>query len=141
MVRPCLRQRQVVSVSALVGARQRRVVSVADEADRRVPLVPQVVERLPNLFSEGVGNGSGLVLVPHWHDEVPDAHPRRVAFPVAHFANGLHPADLDELGFTGRLRVMRPFTKGLISGQMPLDRLAWLVPADLTDACGSCQWQ
>src|SRR4029077_11436894 len=132
-VRACLRQRQLVSVSALVAAGQRRVVSVADEADRHAPLVPQVVERLPNLFGEGVGNGSGLVLVPHWHDEVPDAHPWGVAFPVAHFANGLRPADLDELGFTCRLRVMRPFTKRLITGQVPLGWLTRLGGVDLAE--------
>src|SRR6202158_4080103 len=113
---------------------QRRVVSVADEADGHAPLVPQVVERLPDLFGEGIGNGSVLVIVPQWRDKLPDARPRRLAFPVSHLANVLRPADLDELGFIGRIRVVRPFPKGLIAGQMPLDRLAGLGRVNLT--CG-----
>ncbi len=89
------------SVNALVAAGQRRVVGVADEPDRHVLLVPQVVERLPDLFDEVFGNGSGLVLVPQWHDEVPDARPPRMAFPVSQLADGLHPADLDALDVIG----------------------------------------
>jgi hypothetical protein len=79
---------------------------------------------------------SVLVLVPQWHDEVPDARPRRLAFPVAHFANGLRPADLDDLGFIGPFEVVRPFPKGLVAGQVPLDRLAGLGRVDLADARG-----
>src|SRR2546429_4653876 len=86
LFRSCLRQRQVVSVSALVQASQRRVVSVADEPDRHAPLVPQVVERLPDLSCEGIGNGSVLVLVRQWRDKLSDARPRRLAFPVSHLA-------------------------------------------------------
>ncbi len=133
-MRPCLRQRQVVSVSALVRASERRIVRVADEPDCHSPLVPQVVESLPDLFGRAIRNGSVFVLVPQWHDEVPDARPRRLAFPVSHFANGLRPADLDELGFIGPLRVVRPFPKGLVARQMPLDRLAGLGRVDLADA-------
>ena len=136
-VRPCLRQRQLVSVSALVEASQRRVVGVADEPDRHAPLVPQVVERLPDLFGEGVGNGSVLVLVSQWHDKVPDPRPRRLAFLVSHLADGLRPADLDELGFIGPFESCAPFPKGLVAGQMPLDRLAGLDRVDLADARGT----
>src|SRR5258708_19429590 len=108
-----------------------------DGADRPPPPVPQVVERLPDLACEGMGNGSVLVLVPQWRDKLPDARPRRLAFPVSHLANVLRPADLDELGFIGRIRVVRPFPKGLIAGQMPLYRLAGLGRVDLADARGS----
>jgi hypothetical protein len=104
--------------------------------DRHSPLVPQVVESLPDLFGEGIGNVSVFVLVPQWHDEVPDACPRRLAFPVSHFANRLRPADLDELGFIGPIRVVRPFPKGLVARQVPLDRLAGLGRVDLADARG-----
>src|SRR5207247_4690858 len=125
-VRPCLRQRQVVSVSVLVEASQRRVVSVADKPDRHAPLVPQAVERLPDLACEGIGNGSVLVLVPQWRDKLPDARPRRLALPVSHLANVLLPADLDELGFMCRIRDVRPFLKGLIDRLMLLYRLGVL---------------
>ena len=124
----------MVSIIALVQAGQRRVVRVADEPDRHAPLVPQVVESLPDLSGEGIRNGGVLVLVPHWRDKISDARPRRLAFPVSHFANGLHPAYLDELGFIGRIRLVRPFPKGLVAGQMPLDRLAGLGRVDLADA-------
>src|SRR5204862_3096087 len=50
-------------------------------------------------------------LVPQWRDKLPDARPRRLAFPVSHLANVLRPADLDELGFIGRIRVVRPFPR------------------------------
>ena len=98
------------------------------------PLVPQVIERLPDLPAESIGNRSGLVLVPQWRNEVPDAHPRCLAFPVSHFANVLRPADFDELGFIALLRVVRPVPKGLVAGQMPLDRLVGLGRVDLADA-------
>src|SRR5215470_17709444 len=120
----------MVSVSTLVAASQGRIVRVADELDRHAPLVPQIVESLTDLSGEGIGNGSVFVRVPQWHDEVPDARPRRLAFLVSHFANGLRPADLDELGFTGRIRLVRPFPKSLVARQMPLDRFAGLGRVD-----------
>src|SRR5258708_30158015 len=86
---------------------------------------------------EGIGKGIDLGLVPQWRYKLPDARPRLLAFPVSHLANVLRPADLDELGFIGRIRVVRPFPKGLIAGQMPLYRLARLVRVNLTDARGS----
>ena len=105
----------------LVAAGQRRVVGVADEPDRHALLVLQVVERLPDLSGEGFGNRNVLVLVPQWHDEVPDARPRRLAFLESHLADGLHPAHLDALDVIGHIRVERPFPEFLV-GQMPLDR-------------------
>ncbi len=99
--RPGLRQRQVVSVDALVAAGQRRVVGVADETDRHVLFVPQVVERLHDLFGEVFGDGRGLVHVPQGHDEVLDARPPRVAFLVVQLADGLRPADFDALDVVG----------------------------------------
>src|SRR4029453_12531319 len=99
----------MVSVGLLVAAGQRRVVGIADEPDRHAPLVPQVVERLPDLFGEGFGDGNVLVLVPQWHDEVPDTHPRRLAFLESHLADILHPTHLDALDVTGHIRVYRPF--------------------------------
>jgi hypothetical protein len=59
-----------------------------------------------------------------------------LAFAVSHFANGLRPADLEEFGFTCPIRVVRPFPKGLVAGQVPLDRLAGLGRIDLADARG-----
>src|SRR5215470_9822003 len=131
-LRPCLRQRQMVSVSALVAASKRRVVSVANKPDRYTLLVSQVLECLPDLSGEGIRNGNVLVLIPQWHDEIPNAGPRRLAFPVSHFANGLHSANLDDLDFIRRVRVVRPFAKGLIGGKMPFDWLAGLNRVDLT---------
>ena len=55
-LRLCLRQRHVVSVGARVAAGQRRVVGVADEADRYAVPVSQIVERCPNLAGERLGN-------------------------------------------------------------------------------------
>ena len=127
----------MVSVGALVAAGQRRVVGVADEPDRHALLVPQVVERLPDLSGEVFGNGSGLVLVPQRRDEVPDARPRRLAFLESHLADGLHPADLDALDVIGLHSAFeRPFPECLVAGQMPLDRLARLGRVDLTGARG-----
>ena len=125
---------KLVPVKALIAAGQRRVVRVADEPDRHALLVPQVVERLLDLFGESVGNGNVLVLVPQWHDEVLDARPRRLAFLVSHLADVLHSADLDALEVIGPIRVERPFLHCLVAGQMPLDRFARLGRVDLADA-------
>jgi len=77
---------------------------------------------------------SVLVLVPQWRDEVPERASVAFGLPCDRIlANGLYPADLDELGLIGRIRVMRPFPK-VCRWTMPLDRLAWLGGVDLADA-------
>src|SRR5207247_8833698 len=104
-----------------------RVVRGACEAMRHARLGPEVVESLPDLDGEGMGKGSVLVLVPQWREKLPDARPRRLAFPVSHLANVLLPADLDELGFIGRIRVVLPVPKCLIAGRFPYYRYAgWI---------------
>ena len=133
-LRPCLRQRQLVPVKAFIAAGQRRIVCVADEPDRHALLIPQVIERLLDLFGKSVGNRNVLVLVPQWHDEVLDARPRRLAFLVSHLADVLYAADLDALEVIGPIRVERPLLHCLVAGQMPLHRLGRLGRVDLADA-------
>src|SRR5215510_10653426 len=114
----------MVSVSLLVATSQRRVVCIADEPDRHVSLVPHVVECLPDLSAEAFGNRTVLVLVPQWHDKVPDAHAWRLAFLESHLADVLLPTHLNTLDVIGSIRVYRPFPELLVAGKMPLDRLA-----------------
>jgi hypothetical protein len=85
----------VISVDAFVATGQRHVVGVPDEADRHVAPVAEVVEHLPDLGHERFGNRSRIIVVAQRHDEVAYARPVRVALQVAHFADGLHAADLD----------------------------------------------
>jgi hypothetical protein len=99
--RPRLRQRELVSVDALVTLGQRRIVGVADEADGDVRLVRQVRQRLTDLLDELLGDRRRLVLVAQRHDEVLDARAAPLAFLVAQLADGLHPADLDALDVVG----------------------------------------
>src|SRR5262245_26577107 len=128
----------MVSVSALVAARQWRIVGVADEPDRYALLIPHVVERLLDLFGEVFGNGNVLVLVQQWRDEVPDAHARRLTFSESHFADFFHAADRDALDIGIRLiPICSPFAKCLVGGQVPLDLLAWFDVVDLTRTRGS----
>ena len=84
-----------------VAAGQRHVVGVADEADPHVLLVAQVVERLPDLPGELLGQSGGLVLVAQRRDQVPDARAARVALLIAHLADRLDAADLDPLDVLG----------------------------------------
>ena len=131
---PCFRQRQLVSINALVALGKFRVVGVAYEPDRHAVLLPQVVERLPHLSGEGFGNGIGLVLIPQWRDEVFDTRPRRLAVLESHLAHGLDAANLDALGVIGPVRLVRPFPWFLVDGQMSLNRLGRLGHVDLTGA-------
>jgi hypothetical protein len=116
----------------LFAAGQGRVVGVTDEPDGHSGFVSQVIKRLPYLPGECVGNVNVLVLVPQWHDEIPDAHSGRTAVRVSHFAEGLHAAHFYNLD--ARVRVVRPLPERLVARQMALGCIARLGRNDLADA-------
>jgi hypothetical protein len=99
--RPGLRQRQLVSVDALVALGQRPIVGVADEPDRHTLFVPEVREGLLDLPGEFLGDGGGLVLVPQRYDDVLDTCTARLTLFVTQLTEGLHSANLDALDVVG----------------------------------------
>src|SRR6185369_5760267 len=117
-VRPCLGQRQMISVGLLVAAGQWSVVGVADETNRYVLFATQIIESLADLSAEVFGDGNVLVVIPQRHNEISNAGPRRIPVPVSHLADGFYSADLDALDVISFTRIVSPFPECLVSGQM-----------------------
>ena len=89
-------KRQVIGVDARVTLAERHVVGVADQLDRDVLLLLQVLQPTLHLRDERFRNFRRFV-VEQRLDQIADAGAMRVAFLEAHLTNGLHTADLHAL--------------------------------------------
>jgi hypothetical protein len=89
----------VGAVNALVAIRQRHIVGVADELDRDILLLTQIVHRLPYVIDECCGHLASRVLIAKRLDQISNTRAPFVPFHEAHLADGLHAAHLETFHF------------------------------------------